>query len=308
MEDVAEDIHAYGLKFGIYSSAGKYTCQRRPGSLGFEMQDAAAYSRWGVDYLKYDNCYNEGVAAIDRYTNMKNAITATGRDMFYSLCNWGNEGVAMWGKTIANSWRTTIDITTSMDAGSQWQSMKANYLVNIASAANAGQGGWNDPDLLLVGLGALTEDEERTHFALWSFAKAPLIISADLATISDSSLAILKNKEMIAINQDRLANQATCVQGCDPASPSSQHVYQSLVLPSDQEGVQMAVLAVNWDDAPSDLTFNLATIGVATGLGDSCTWRDVYTGVIEKSNGGDRTFAQVPAHGHIAKKIKCLPW
>lgn len=77
------------------------------------MQDANTYANWTVDYLKYDNCYNEGVAAIDRYTAMKDAITATGRDMFYSLCNWGNEGVAMWGKTIANSWRTTIDITMS---------------------------------------------------------------------------------------------------------------------------------------------------------------------------------------------------
>lgn len=186
--------------------------------------------------------------------------------------------------------------------------MKANYLTNIQNAANAGQGGWNDPDLLLVGQGALTLVEEETHFALWAYAKAPLIISANLQTISDESIAVLKNANMIAINQDRLGNQATCVQGCDPATPSAQHVYQSLVLTSDHEGVQMAMLAVNWDDAPADLTVNFAAVGVATGLGDSCTVMDLRTGETIKTNGGDVTFTQVPSHGHVAKKVKCLPW
>lgn len=221
MKAVGDDIHAYGLKFGIYSSAGSMTCGRRPGSLGFESLDAMAYANWGVDYLKYDNCYNMGVAAKDRYTAMKNALVATGRTVFYSLCNWGNEGVAEWGKTIANSWRTTIDINTSKDGAAVWQSMKSNFLNNMLQADRAGKGGWNDPDLLLVGQGSLTVEEERTHFALWAFSKAPLIISTDLDKISDESLAILKNSQMLAINQDSLGKQAKCVQGCDPTKPSN---------------------------------------------------------------------------------------
>lgn len=107
MKAVGDYIHSKMLKFGIYSSAGTKTCGKRPGSLGFETQDAGNYTMWGVDYLKYDNCYNAGVPAFDRYSAMGNALKKTGRQIFYSLCNWGNEDVATWGKTVAHSWRTT---------------------------------------------------------------------------------------------------------------------------------------------------------------------------------------------------------
>lgn len=107
MKSVGDYLHSKGLWFGIYSSAGIKTCQGLPGGLNYEMKDAMNYSSWGVDYLKYDNCYNQGVPAIERYTAMGDALKATGRSIFYSLCNWGNEQVSKWGKTIANSWRTT---------------------------------------------------------------------------------------------------------------------------------------------------------------------------------------------------------
>lgn len=154
MKSVGDYIHSKGLKFGIYSSAGIKTCQGRAGSLGYEMHDAKNYSDWGVDYLKYDNCFNQGVAAIDRYTAMSDALKATGRDIFYSICNWGNEQVSKWGASIANSWRTTIDI----ESGTQnaWQSVKSNFLINNLSASSAGQGHWNDPDMLVIGNDILT--------------------------------------------------------------------------------------------------------------------------------------------------------
>ena len=110
MKDIGDKIHDKGLKFGIYSSAGTHTCQKRPGSLDYEVKDANDYASWGVDYLKYDNCYNKGVPAFDRYNAMYEALQATGRDIFYSICNWGNENIAEWGNQIANSWRTTQDI------------------------------------------------------------------------------------------------------------------------------------------------------------------------------------------------------
>lgn len=97
MKDVADAVHKLGLKLGIYSSAGSKTCGGYPGSLGYETQDATMYAQWGIDYLKYDNCYQEGVPALDRYTTMAKALNATGREIFYSICNWGNEDVATWG-------------------------------------------------------------------------------------------------------------------------------------------------------------------------------------------------------------------
>jgi alpha-galactosidase len=107
MTAVGDYIHGKGLKFGIYSSAGTKTCGGYPGGLGHEVDDANDYASWGVDYLKYDNCFNLGVAATKRYGDMANALNATGREIFYSICNWGDEQVAEWGNTMANSWRTT---------------------------------------------------------------------------------------------------------------------------------------------------------------------------------------------------------
>lgn len=110
---------------------------------------------------------------------MSDALKATGREIFYSICNWGNEGVAEWAAPISNSWRTTQDITT-FNGYNQWQAMKGNFLRNLAAADYAGPGHWNDPDMLEIGLGHLNDLEERTHMALWAFSKAPLIIGADL--------------------------------------------------------------------------------------------------------------------------------
>jgi len=110
MKDVGDYIHDKSMKFGIYSGAGFKQCSGRIGSLGYEVIDANDFASWGVDYLKYDNCHIDGTPAFERYEKMGNALKDTGREIFYSLCNWGNENVAEWGSTIANSWRTTIDI------------------------------------------------------------------------------------------------------------------------------------------------------------------------------------------------------
>ena len=110
MADVTQYIHDKKMKAGIYSSAGSKTCAGFPGSLGFEGVDAQTFADWGFDYLKYDNCFNEGVPALKRYSDMAFAIDKSGRDMFYSICNWGNEQVTSWAGHFAQSWRTTQDI------------------------------------------------------------------------------------------------------------------------------------------------------------------------------------------------------
>lgn len=178
MKAVGDYLHSKNLKFGIYSSAGTMTCQERAGSLDYEDIDAADYASWGVDYLKYDNCFSQMRPAVDRYTKMRDALANTGRPIYYSICNWGHDETWKWARDIGNSWRTTTDIIN------EWGSIKANFIQNAFHPEIAGPGGWNDPDMLEIGNGGLTLTEEKTHFALWCFARAPLILGNDLSTMT----------------------------------------------------------------------------------------------------------------------------
>jgi len=201
IEPLVEYAHSKGLKFGLYSSAGNYTCQGRPGSLDFEEQDAEIYAKWNIDYLKYDNCYNRGISSLIRYPKMGDCLNETGHPIFYSLCQWGQEKVATWAKDVGNSWRTTGDISDS------WNSMITIIDQNDKWYKYAGPGGWNDPDMLEVGNGGMTLTEYKTHFGLWCISKAPLLIGCDITNMSDDIKKILTNKEYIAINQDKLGEQ-----------------------------------------------------------------------------------------------------
>ena len=194
MKPLGDYIHANGLHFGIYSCAGTMTCAHRAGSLYHEDIDAQDFADWGVDYLKYDNCFNDSISGMTRYPIMRDALLATGRPIFYSLCQWGEENVWQWGPETANSWRTTQDIFDG------WPSIEYNFRENQKHFERAGPGGWNDPDMLEVGNGGLTLDEEKTHFAMWALAKAPLIMGCDLTTVSKDSLDILTNVDLIAVN------------------------------------------------------------------------------------------------------------
>lgn len=166
---------------------------------------------------------------------MANALAATKRPIYYSICNWGESNVWEWGATISNSWRTTVDISNN------WSSMKYNFMQNNNYAKYAGPGGWNDPDMLEVGNGNLTLAESRTHFALWCFVKAPLILGNDLTKMDDDTLKIITNKGLIAINQDSNGQQGTCVMNCQ----KTLQVYQTYNLDG---GVYYGILVVNWDD------------------------------------------------------------
>ncbi|XP_066398294.1 alpha-galactosidase 3-like isoform X2 [Miscanthus floridulus] len=188
---LSDYVHGKGLKLGIYSDAGKFTCQVRPGSLDHENDDAATFASWGIDYLKYDNCYNLGIKPQKRYPPMRDALNSTGRQIFYSLCEWGQDDPALWAGKVGNSWRTTDDITDT------WKSMTDIADKNNKWASYAGPGGWNDPDMLEVGNGGMTLAEYRSHFSIWALMKAPLLIGCDVRNMTSETMEILSNKEIL---------------------------------------------------------------------------------------------------------------
>ena len=201
IKKLADYAHEKGLLIGLYSDAGNKTCAGRPGSLGYEQRDADTYANWTIDYLKYDNCYNENIPSLERYPLMREALNSTNRSIFYSICNWGVENVSSWGKDVGNSWRTTGDIIDN------WITMLRIIDENDQLYNNSGPGGWNDPDMLEVGNGGMTLTEYKTHFSLWVISKAPLLIGCDITNMSADIKNILTNKEVIEINQDQLGEQ-----------------------------------------------------------------------------------------------------
>ena len=201
IKSLADYAHSKGLKFGLYSDAGFQTCGGKPGSLGKEEIDAKTYAEWGVDYLKYDNCYNDDSPSKDRYTKMRDALNNTGRQIFFSMCSWGADDVSTWGREVGNSWRTTGDISDN------WKSMTRIIDINNKWYEYAGPGGWNDPDMLEVGNGGMNYEEYKAHFGLWAISKAPLLIGCDIINMKKEIKEILTNPEVIAINQDPLGIQ-----------------------------------------------------------------------------------------------------
>jgi alpha-galactosidase len=204
MKYVADYVHSKGLKFGIYSSAGKVTCQRRPGGFGHEYQDARTYAKYGVDYLKYDWCGSSSQDAKSSYTNMRDALFAAGRPIVFSICEWGSNKPWEWAGSVGHLWRTTGDISDN------WDSMIDIFSRQRDLARFAGPGRWNDPDMLEVGNGGMTTEEYKTHFSLWCMLASPLMAGNDLANMTPDIQSILKNREIIAVDQDSLGRQATC--------------------------------------------------------------------------------------------------
>jgi len=234
---LADYVHGKGLKFGIYSCAGTHTCGGKPASFRNEEIDAKTFAEWGVDYLKYDYCFfppeANGPASFRR---MAQGLRNSGRDIVFSLCNWGFDDLHTWARhTGGHLWRTTGDIQD------KWSSI---YDIGFRKQKDlhpyAGPGGWNDPDMLVVGMrgksknpevigveasetdwntaadadasaSGCNDDEYRTHFALWCLQAAPLLIGADIRALDQSSLSLLANPRLIAINQDPLGIQARCI-------------------------------------------------------------------------------------------------
>ena len=207
---LADYIHGKGLKFGIYSDAGKKTCAGRPGSRGHEYQDARQYAAWGVDYLKYDWCSTGSQDARSSYETMSDALRASGRPIVFSICEWGQNKPWLWGETIGNLWRMSGDIYDGWESRDGHENGMTNILdMQVGLESHAGPGHWNDPDMLEVGNGGMTFEEYKSHFSLWAVLAAPLIAGNDLAHMSKETKSILTNKEVIAVDQDALGVQGS---------------------------------------------------------------------------------------------------
>ena len=212
MKALADYVHSKGLKLGIYSDAGSQTCGGRPGSRGYEFQDAFNYAKWGIDYLKYDWCNTEGLKAEGAYKTITAALRKAGRPVVLSICEWGNDNPWKWGPAVGHLWRTTGDIYNCFDCINDHGSWKSWGVMQILDKQEglrqyAGPGHWNDPDMLEIGNGKLTPGEDRAHFSMWSMIAAPLIAGNDLRSMSQQTKDILTNKEVIAVNQDSLGVQ-----------------------------------------------------------------------------------------------------
>ncbi|NDV68136.1 glycoside hydrolase family 27 protein [Dysgonomonas sp. 25] len=211
---VADYVHSKGLKFGLYNCAGSKTCAGYPGSRGHEYQDALKYVEWGVDYLKYDWCSTGKLNAEEAYITMRDAIYKAGRPILLSICEWGENKPWDWAQPIGHSWRITGDIYNCFECEHDHGGYFSWGAMNILNMRDqemlrkvAGPDHWNDMDMLEVGNGGLTPNEEKTHFALWAILNSPLLLGNDLRNMSKETLDILTNKEIIAVNQDALGIQ-----------------------------------------------------------------------------------------------------
>jgi alpha-galactosidase len=303
MRALGDYLHARGLLFGIYQVPAAETCAQfsnaypgATGSLGHEAQDALQFAAWGVDFLKYDWCSPNGTIddQVAAFALMRDALAATGRPIVYSinpnsfhaktgpLRNWGD---------VSNMWRTTEDITNAWDTGQTngFPMGTQNIVnVNVPLASYAQPGGFNDPDMMEVGNGGMSDTEMRSHFALWAIMAAPLIAGNDVRTASAATLTILRNQNLIAINQDSLGLQAVQVS----------HDGTRRVLAKRLSNGDVAVALFNQGTSTTTIATTAAAIGKT---GSSFTLRDAWTNATSTTTG--TISASVPGHGTVVYRV-----
>ena len=319
MKGLADYVHGLGLKIGLYSSPGPWTCGGCAGSFNHEKQDAESYAKWGFDYLKYDWCsygnvinglpnndaskvsslsYSGGKelnTAIKPFKMMGDYLREQPRDIVFSVCQYGMSDVWKWGGSVGgNSWRTTNDITDT------WVSVKNIILDQDKSAAYAKPGNWNDPDMLVVGHvgwgnphpSKLKPDEQYLHISLWSLFAAPLLIGCDMEKLDDFTLNLLTNDEVIEINQDPLGKQATCLQT----------IGELRIYVKELEDGSKAVGFCNLGIDKADLTYkDFEKIGLLGKFNVRDVWRQKDINTIETKTG--ELMLNVPAHGVVLYKF-----
>ena len=203
---LADYVHSKGLKIGLYTCSGTETCMKRPGSRGYEFQDARTYASWGIDYVKSDWCNHGKQSAEASYTTMRDALYKAGRPVVFSICEWGSSKPWEWGKDVGHLWRTTGDIHNSFDGKNNWGALGIMPMVDrqVDIRGYSGPEHWNDLDFMQIGNGVLTQNENRVHFSMWCILSAPLMAGNDLRNMKPEIMEILTNDEVIAVNQDPL--------------------------------------------------------------------------------------------------------
>jgi len=267
MKALGDYLHSKGFKFGIYNCAGTKTCGGYPGGWGHEFQDALMYASWGVDYLKYDWCSHGTANARDAYTRMRDGLWAAKRPIVFSICEWGDTKPWEWAKDVGHLWRTTGDIMASYDAVQRWEHgwkviLDLQFsLVQPHSGQGdgigqyAGPGHWNDPDMLEVGREGLTFAESRAHFSMWCMIAAPLMAGNDVRHMTPEILAVMTDKDAIAIDQDALGKEGWRFR----AQPSHEIWVRELA------GGDWAVALLNTGATAADLSINFPEMWVFGG-------------------------------------------
>ena len=303
MKSLGDYLHGRNLKFGIYQGPLDKTCAQyfgsypgATGSQGHEAQDARQFAAWGVDYLKYDWCSPSGTIndQVTTFAKMRDALASTGRPIVYSINSnsvHAKTGPQRdWGD-VANLWRTTEDITNAWDTGqTNGYPMGIKNIVDITVplAGYARPGAFNDPDMMEVGRGGMTDTEMRSHFALWSMLASPLIAGNDIRSMNAATQTILKNANLIAINQDSLGLQATQV-----ANDGTRRVLAKRLANGD-----VAVALFNQGGSSTTISTTAAAAGQS---GNSFTLVDAWTGATTTTSG--TISASVPAHGTVVYRV-----
>ena len=270
MKALADYVHGLGLKIGIYSDAADRTGASYPGSYGFEEQDAQLWAAWDIDFLKYDYCNapTDQATAIERYSRMGEALRKTGREFLFSLCEWGGRSPQLWGRNVGgHMWRVSGDVFDNwvnvwVPHGPGYYGVGIDVSLDIADDLHeyAGPGGWNDLDMLVVGLkgkgqisgGGLSFIEYQTHMSLWCMACSPLMIGCDVRTMDQETACLLMNREVLAVNQDVLGQPGRRVKQFGPCEVWKKPLADGSV----------AVALVNRGATGNDVTLRAGDVGL----------------------------------------------
>ena len=307
MKAVADYVHSKGLKFGMYSCCGTHTCAGYPGSFEHEFVDAETFASWGVDYLKYDNCYKpKHMDGEVLYKRMSLALRNCGRDIVLSACNWGNEDVHSWIRSSgAQLFRSTGDIQDN------WESIKNLFLSQLDKTAFSGPYCHNDIDMLIVGMhgssnnefigniGSCSDLEYRSHFALWAIMGSPLMIGCDVRNMTDVTLETLGNEDLIRINQDIECRAPYCIRQWN--NPEN---VMALVKPLSDGS--LAICFVNFGDKKSEMSLQFWDMGISYAENIGLSFYNCYTKQ-DEGKFAERYVAQVEPHDtmvFIAKPVK----
>ncbi|KII92767.1 glycoside hydrolase family 27 protein [Plicaturopsis crispa FD-325 SS-3] len=308
---VADQVHALGLKLGIYGDAGSTTCAGFPGSLGYESIDASTFSSWGLDYLKYDNCavpgnwsdsstppdgdwYNSNSAI--RYRQMAGALAAQPqtRPIQFDLCIWGTANVWTWGARVGHSWRMSGDSSASWSYITSILTTNAQYLSYVDFYAH------NDMDMMEIGNGNFTAEEERTHFAAWVFMKSPILLGTDLSLLSTDQVAIISNPELLAFHQDTTVGASAVPFNATSSMPTTSP--PEYYAGASSKGVHVFIINISASNATK--TFDFASV---PGLNSSGSYKlhDMWTGTdVAGTFAGSSSYAvSVAAHDTVAYLI-----
>ena len=305
---LADYVHSKGLMLGIYSDAAELTCEKQPASFGYEEKDASTFASWGVDYLKYDYCFapEDQATAIKRYSTMAQALRKTGRPIVFSICEWGPRKPWLWGRKAGGQlWRTTWDIRELWYSG-KYDDTQAGILdlldQQVGLEKYSGPGGWNDPDMLVIGLCGkgkytspqgyphCTNTEYRSQMSLWCLLAAPLMATNDLRSMNDASREILTNREVTAIDQDPLGKQA-----CRIAKDGNMEIWAREL----SNGARAVGLLNRADGATHTIKVTWSQLGLQGKQKVRDLWAHKDRGIFQ-----DQFEAAVPAHAVLLLKIQ----